>query len=232
MDRERQGGTRRTKKPDGEKQGGARLLVMLGIGAVLVAGTLVALGALAGGSREDLGGIPQNGTTLGDAGAPVTIQLYEDFQCPACGQFARETLPEVVDTYVRPGEAKLVSETLAFLGDDSVTAARAALAAGEQDRYWPFALLLFENQGAENSGYVTDEFLTDQAEEVEGLDVEQWQEDRSQSYEDELQAVGQRANEAGVNSTPSLLISGPDGERLLRGAVPIEEVERAVEEVR
>ena len=94
------------------------------------------------------------------------------------------------------------------------------------------ALLLFENQGAENSGYVTDEFLTEQAEEVEGLDVTRWQEAREKGYRDELGAVQRRAGEAGVDSTPSLVVSGPGGERLLRGAVPIEEVEAAVEEVR
>lgn len=205
---------------------------MLGVGAVLAAGLLVGLSALGGGGGEDLGGIPQDGTTLGDRDAPVTIQLYEDFQCPYCAQFARGTLPEVVDRYVRPGDAKLVSETMVFLGQDSVTAARAAFAAGEQDRYWQYALLLFENQGAENSGYVTDEFLTDQAEKIEGLDVGRWQEARGRGYEEELRAVQQRAGTAGVNSTPSIEVSGPGGERLLRGAVPIEEVERAVEAVR
>ena len=214
-----------------EGQNNARLLALLGIGAVLAAGLLVTLGALGERGGDDLGGIPQSGTTLGDASAPVTIRLYEDFQCPACAQFARGTLPGVIDRYVRPGDAKLVSETIAFLGQDSVTAARAALAAGEQDRYWQYALLLFENQGAENSGYVTDEFLTEQAEQVEGLDMERWQRDRQQSYEEELRAVEQSAGEAGVNSTPSLLVSGPNGETLLRGAVPIEEVERAVGEV-
>ncbi|WP_166175963.1 thioredoxin domain-containing protein [Rubrobacter tropicus] len=135
MRKERQDGARkRPGRPgnEGGRQNNTRLLVMLGIGAVLVAGLLVALSALGEGQQEDLGAIPQNGTTLGNADAPVTIRLYEDFQCPACGQFARETLPGVVDRYVRPGDAKLVSETLAFLGPDSVPAARAALAAGSR----------------------------------------------------------------------------------------------------
>ena len=214
------------------RQNSTRLLAMLGVGAVLAAGLLVGLGALGGDGGEGLGGIPQDGTTLGDRDAPVTIRLYEDFQCPYCAQFARGTLPEVVNRYVRPGDAKLVSETMVFLGRDSVTAARAALAAGEQDHYWQYALLLFENQGAENSGYATDEFLTEQAEQVEGLDVGQWQEARARDYEGELRAVQQRAGAAGINSTPTIQVSGPGDEMLLRGAVPIEEVERAVEAVR
>ena len=170
-------------------------------------------------------------TRLGSDDAPVTIQLYEDFQCPACGQFARETLPEVVERHVEPGDAKLVSQTLVFIGPDSVPAARAAFAAGRQDHYWQYAALLFENQGAENSGYVTDEFLTDLARQTEGLDVNEWNEARQSSFEKELRAAQQRAEEDGVNSTPSLVVSGPDGQVMLRGAVPAEDVDGAIQEV-
>jgi protein-disulfide isomerase len=210
-----------------------RLLIVLAASAVAVAGLMVLLSQLGGGggSQEAFAGVPQDGTRLGRGDAPVTILLYEDFQCPACGQFARETLPEVVERHVKPGDVKVISQTLAFLGPDSVPAARAALAAGKQDRYWQYAVLLFENQGAENSGYVTDEFLTDLAEETEGLDVNEWDEARQVGFEKELQTVQQMAGEDGVNSTPSLVVSGPNGEVTLRGAVPIEDVDRAVEEV-
>lgn len=216
------------------QKGNVRLVVILAAVAVVVAGLMVVLSQLegGGGSQETFADIPQDYTTLGREDAPVEIQLYEDFQCPACAQFARETLPELVERHVEPGEAKLVSETMAFLGPDSVATARAALAAGEQDRYWQYAYLLFENQGAENSGYATDEFLTNLAEETEGLDVEEWRAARDDaSVEEELAAVQERAAEAGVEATPTIVVSGPEGEETLRGAVPIEEVERAIEEV-
>jgi protein-disulfide isomerase len=215
-------------------KGNTRLLVILATVAGVVAGLMVILSQLGGGGDppEAFTGVPQDGTRLGREDAPVTVRLYEDFQCPACGQFARETLPEVVERHVEPGDAKLVSETLAFLGPDSVSTGRAAIAAGEQDRYWQYAALLFENQGAENSGYATEEFLRNLAEETEGLDVAEWDEARDAGFvEQELQAVQQRAGEAGINSTPTLVVSGPDGETTLRGAVPIEDVDRAVEEV-
>jgi protein-disulfide isomerase len=102
-----------------------RLLVYLSAAAVAVAGLMVVLSQLGGGGLQDaLAGVPQDGTRLGRDDAPVTIQLYEDFQCPACGQFARETLPEVVERHVEPGDVKLISETLVFIGPDSVPAAR------------------------------------------------------------------------------------------------------------
>ncbi len=217
------------------QKGTNRLVIGAVAVAILVAGLMVVLSQIdrAGSSQEAFADIPQDGTRLGNENAPVTIHLYEDFQCPACGIFARETLPDVVERYVEPGEVKIVSETLAFLGPDSVPAARAAIAAGGQDRYWQYAILFFENQGPENSGYVTDEFLTDLAEDVEGLNVERWNEARDDEFVDEeLRAAQQRASENGVQATPTLAVSGPGGERTLRGAVPIEEIEKAIEEVR
>lgn len=83
----------------------------------------------------------------GKSAAPVTVYLYEDFQCPFCGQFSRQTFPELVNRDVRDGKVRIVSEILVFLGPDSVEAAKAALAAAEQNRYWPYYSLLFENQG-------------------------------------------------------------------------------------
>ena len=196
------------------------LLALLVTVAIVVAALLVVLsqfGGGGGGSSEDVGefyaGIAQDGTTLGEEDAPVTMYLYEDFQCPFCGQFDREMFPDVVDDYVRDGEVKVVSETMAFLGPDSVTAARAAFAAGEQNRYWPYHTLLFENQGEENSGYVTDDFLRGLAEDTPGLDVHKWEDERAgNSFTQELGTVQAKAQAAGVNSTPTLIVKGPGGQ--------------------
>jgi len=196
------------------------LLALLVAVAIVVAAPLVVLsqlGGAGGGSGEDVGelysGIPQDGTTLGEKSAPVTVYLYEDFQCPFCGQFSREMFPRLVDDYVRDGEARLVSETLAFLGPDSVTAARAAFAAGEQNLYWPYYSLLYENQQAENSGSVTDEFLRGLAEETPGLDVGRWEQQRAgNSFTGQLADAKESARASGVDSTPTLIFEGPGGE--------------------
>jgi protein-disulfide isomerase len=122
------------------------LLALILAVAILVAALMVLLSQLGGAggssaSTEDVGklysGIPQNSTTLGKDDAPVTIYLYEDFQCPVCAQFSRKTFPEVVDRSVRGGEVKVVSEPLTFIGPDSVPAARAALAAGSKTATGP-----------------------------------------------------------------------------------------------
>ncbi len=220
--------------------GSPRTLLSLIVGlAIVVAALLIVLsqlGGSGGGSSEDVGklysGIPQNGTTLGSGDAPVTIYLYEDFQCPYCGQFSREMFPKLVDDYVKNGKAKLVSETLVFLGPDSVTAARAALAAGEQNRYWPYYSLLYAHQGQENSGYVTDDFLRNLAEKTPGLDVGKWDEQRKgNSFVQELQAVQARAQASGINSTPTLVFKGPGGQAKIDRLTSYDQISSAIDQV-
>ena len=220
--------------------GSPRILLASIVGvAILVAALLVVLsqlGGSGGGSGEDVGklysSIPQHGTTLGKSGAPVTIFLYEDFQCPVCGQFSRETFPEVVDRSVRNGEVKVVSEPLTFIGSDSVPAARAALAAGRQNRYWPYSSLLFENQQRENSGYVTDDFLRGLARKTPGLDTGEWSADLGKSALDqELRAAQAKAQSSEVDATPTVVVSGPGGQSKLVGLHPYSDISDAIDQV-
>jgi protein-disulfide isomerase len=235
---------RRKNRPS--QQGGVlsspRMLLVLIVALAIVVAALLAVLSQFGGPRgssdsgkevgELYSGIPQKGTTLGKGNAPVTIYLYEDFQCPVCGQFSRETFPEVVDRSVRGGEVKVVSEPLTFIGSDSVPAARAALAAGEQNRYWAYAQLLFENQGQENSGYVTDEFLKSQAENTPGLDVGAWSSDlKGSSVTQQLQAAQAKAQFAGVNATPTLIFSGPGGQTKLVGLPDYDQISQSIAQV-
>jgi protein-disulfide isomerase len=217
------------------------LALIVGV-AILVAALLAVLSQLGGAgggssaSSEDVGklysGIPENGTTLGKSSAPVTIYLYEDFQCPVCGQFSRETFPEVVDRDVRDGKVKVVSEPLTFIGSDSVPAAKAALAAAKQDRYWPYAQLLFENQKQENSGYVTTSFLKGLAKQTPGLDVSKWDAERKKSsLQSELNRSQAKASSEGVDSTPTLLFSGPGGQTKLVGLYEYDQISQAIDQV-
>ena len=217
------------------------LLAVLAGAAIVVAALLVVLsqfGSVGSGSpsKEDVGklysGISQEGTTLGENNAPVTVYLYEDFQCPYCGEFSRETFPELVNRDVRDGKVRVVSEVLVFLGPDSAEAARAALAAGEQNRYWPYYSLLFENQGEENSGYVTGDFLKSLAQKTPGLDVSRWNAERTgNSFNSELDAARSKARSNGVGSTPTLIVSGPGGQEKLEGVRNYDQISTAIDQV-
>jgi len=150
-----------------------------------------------------LAGIPQHGDTLGSPRAPVTLVEYADMQCPYCGEFARDTLPTLIRDYVRTGKVKIVFRGLEFVGPDSDTALRAVYAAGQQDRFWNYSHLMFENQGTENTGWVTEDLIKGVGEAVPGLDVEKMLAARgTQSVTDAIAVAGQHGQDDGVSHTP------------------------------
>jgi protein-disulfide isomerase len=151
-------------------------------------------------------GIAQNGVELGNQQAKVTLYEFADLQCPFCRQYTLGPFHQLVDKYVRSGKVKMVFRNLTFIGGDSVTAARAASAAGAQNRLWQFIDLFYENQGEENTGYVTDKFISDIATNA-GVDVAKLNNDVSAPFvEEELSTAQNEAQQFHINSTPSFLI--------------------------
>jgi protein-disulfide isomerase len=158
-------------------------------------------------------GIPQEGNVLGDPDAPVTIEQYVDLQCPFCKQFSEDGLPQVVDEYVKTGQAKLVLHTLTFIGADSERGARVAWAAADQNKMFQFVENFYANQGDENSGYADEAFLKRIAEGVEGLDAQAALDGRdSAKVTSSIQASQAAATKANVASTPSFLVGPSDGQ--------------------
>jgi protein-disulfide isomerase len=174
-------------------------------------------------------GIPQRGTTLGSASAPVHVTEFADLQCPFCRESALTQLPSIVEQYVRPGKVSLGFRSLAFIGPDSVRAARVAEAAGRQDRLWNFVDLMYRNQGRENTGYVTDAYLRRLAAAVPGLDA-----DRAFAARDgaavtkQLEAAQAQATKLGVNSTPTFLVQRGSSAKLVDAAGLQAAIEAAV----
>lgn len=153
-----------------------------------------------------LKGIPQSAITLGDPKAPVTLTEFADLQCPFCKQYTEQTFPTVVAKYVRTGKVKLVFRNYAFISGDSLIAARAAEAAGKQNKLWNFIDVFYNNQGEEKTGYVTDQFLRKIADGA-GVDADKMLADRKDPAVDTAIAEAQQvAQQAGVNSTPTFLI--------------------------
>jgi len=160
-----------------------------------------------------LDGIPQDGNALGNPDAPVVLTEFLDLQCPGCAAVGVITLPPIIERYVRTGKVRLVFETLAFVGPDSVEAAQMALAAAEQDKMFQFVELFVHNQEQPNTGYVTDESLRKIAQAVPGLDVEKAFDDRSsEAVEQRLADAREKAEEFGIEATPTFLI-GRAGEK-------------------
>jgi protein-disulfide isomerase len=206
-----------------------RRFVVIGavVAAVVVAAVVAALLLASGGDDEAtpggthlagadetralLRGIPQDDSAIGPPDAPVTLVEFADLQCPFCASWATDAFPDVVEEYVRPGKLRIEFRGLAFIGDDSEKALRAALAAGQQDRLWHVVELLYRNQGAENSGWVTDELL-DAVGRAAGLDVDAWHGAlKSAAVDGQLSAAERLARANAIQSTPSFLVGRTGG---------------------
>jgi protein-disulfide isomerase len=155
------------------------------------------------------------GRALGKPDAPVTLEVWSDYQCPACGQLAETVEPVLVRKYVTTGTLQIVIRDAAFQGgrsgasyDESVEAAAGARCALEQDLFWPFHNWLFANQVGENDGAFRDERLRAIAT-AAGLDVVAW--DACRATGEQQAAVRAETKDAlakGVNATPTMYLNG------------------------
>ena len=120
---------------------------------------------------------------------------------------ARLALPVLVRDYVRPGKLRIVFSGMHFVGPDSETALRTALAAAVQKRFWNVLELLYENQGTENTGWVTDALLRSIGDAVPGLNTQKMLDARHSAEVDRLLAEADAlVQRAGVSSTPTFAV--------------------------
>jgi len=156
----------------------------------------------------DLLGIPQNGRLLGSPTAKVMLIEYADPQCPACRLYSEDFFPTLVRQYVRPGKVKTEFRGFPFIGEDSVKGYRFLLAAAEQDKLWNLAEALYRNQGAENSGWVTDDLIRGLATQIPGLDVEKLFVDAERpDIVREADGAETAGTAAGLQGTPTFVIA-------------------------
>jgi protein-disulfide isomerase len=154
-------------------------------------------------------GIEQRGAALGSARAPVTLVEYADLQCPYCAQWARDTMPTLVEEYVRAGKLRVVFRGLTFIGPDSDRALRTAIAAGAENHLWDVVHGLYLNQGGENTGWVTDELAGEIAARA-GLDDALLERRWDDVVASAIERMAEAAQAAGVPRTPAFQV-GPTG---------------------
>jgi len=95
--------------------------------------------------------ISTNGSrSMGEQAAKVVVVEFSDYQCPFCGQFARDTFSKLVDGYVKTGKVRYVLRNfpLSQIHPQAAKASEAAECAGDQDKYWEMHDRLFTHQGA------------------------------------------------------------------------------------
>lgn len=159
--------------------------------------------------------------TLGDDGAPVEVVEYSDFRCPYCGQFARETKPELIERYVDTGVVRYVWRDLPYQGEAARQAALAARAAQEQGAFWEYHGELFATQDQAFS----EERLRSIASGLD-LDLDAFDEAlRTERHADVVAAGFDRGQELGLTGTPAFTVNG----EVIIGAQPLEVFVEAIE---
>jgi protein-disulfide isomerase len=186
--------------------------------------------------NAELKGLPQNGAVLGDPSAKAKLIEYGDLQCSTCQFYAENVLPGIISGPVRAGKAKIDFRPVEVIGPQSVPAAAAAEAAGKQGRFWSYIELFYANQGGENSGYVTDDFMTAVAKGAGVSNIAKWNQDRKAAG-GQLVAQNLRQFRAfGFSGTPSFTIQSGNGpEKAIPGqsgtsTVPPGQLEAAIKQ--
>jgi protein-disulfide isomerase len=170
----------------------------------------------------------------GDPDAPIKITEYSDYQCPYCARFVEQTEEQLVQTYVASGQVYFIFRSLGlFIGPESQAAAEAAYCAGDENKYWQYHDMLFANNTGENVGDYTTRKLQAFAEALE-LDMTAFNSCLdSGKYAERVTQDGVDGMEAGINATPSFLmtytVNGETKSKVIQGAQAFDAFQAEIE---
>lgn len=165
-------------------------------------------------------------TALGPVDAPVVLVEYADYRCPFCGLFSRDTLPPLVEKYVKSGDLRVEWRDLPVFGEQSTMAAVAGRAAGNQGKFWDFNKAVFAIAPERGHADLSRGRLVQIAKEAGVPDITQFEADLDST--DLQQAVATDAQEAaslGATGTPTFLVNDTP----LVGAQPLATFEEAIQ---
>lgn len=160
-----------------------------------------------------------NAPVLGNPDGDVTVVEFFDYNCPYC----RRAKPEIESLLEADPNVRLVYREWPILGEGSVVAARAALAAREQGLYEDFHWAMMGMNGrAEESSVLRI------AEDI-GLDIAQLLRDmEAREIDAHIQTSMRLAQALGITGTPSFVI----GDALVPGVVDADQLQTLVSDAR
>lgn len=174
--------------------------------------------------------VPNQGHLMGSDSAPVEVIEFADFECPACGDFATLTEPDMRARLVNTGRVRFRFMDFPLDGHRNTRAAHmAAWCAGDQGKFWEMHDAIF---GAQDrwSGYATQRplpVLEGLAQQV-GVNVDQYRQCmESRKFLGQIQSNYDEGLRRGVGSTPTFFI----GTRKVTGKIPYDELKRIVDEM-
>ena len=153
-----------------------------------------------------------------NAGLPLRINIFEDFQCPICKLF-EDPIGPYLTSLITEKKAEVVFHPLSFLGngqkdDESIAAANAAYCAVDEGKFLDFHKALYDVQSsAENSGFLNNKNLIAIGEKV-GISSQKFSDCvTSKSKLVNVAAAADSMTRYEVRGTPTTLINGKVWER-------------------
>ena len=207
----------KAKNPAGGKDNFTRNLVIavvVGVALIMLVPTILSkqtdtsAAIPASVSAEDGYGIVFNKELTG---VPF-IEIYEDFQCPACARF-ESIAGEYIEELITTKKAKVAFHTLSFLGGESQIAANAAACSADEGKFLQLHKTLFANQPSENSGAWTSSYFSTLG---LGLGISSPEYDKcisTNKYKGWVNNVAEEGSQRNINSTPTVLINGKEIDR-------------------
>ncbi|MFD6055565.1 DsbA family protein [Agromyces sp. NPDC060279] len=162
---------------------------------------------------------PDDPFAIGSVDAPIVLVEWADFRCPFCAVFTNDTMPVILDEYVDAGLVRYEFRDVAFFGDESVDAAVAARAAGEQGRFPEYLAALYA--AAPESGHpdMPREKLLGFAEAAGVPDLARFEADLDRpELRDAVTKSTADAQALGVSSVPFFVV----GTQAMAGAQPVD----------
>ena len=138
----------------------------------------------------------------------VTLEEFGDFQCSHCAQFAVTIGKQIKADFVDTGRIQFIFRHFPFIGTESFRAAEATECAADQDKFWEFHDIVFENWKGVNEGHFSDENLKLFA---SSLRLDRGAFDScfdSGKYRGKVEADLRRGKQLGVQGTPTLFLNG------------------------
>ncbi|MBL27158.1 MAG: hypothetical protein CMM50_06365 [Rhodospirillaceae bacterium] len=159
------------------------------------------------------------GPSAGNPDADVTMVEFFDYRCGYC----KKSLPTVVEMLEKDPNLRIVFKDYPILSPESKAAAKAAIAADKQGKYFEMHNALMASRGS-----FTDEQIMEIAAEV-GLDTDKLAADMNSPETEAILAENMAlAGELGINGTPTFIVH----DTLVPGAMDIETMKHVIEEAR
>ena len=164
---------------------------------------------------------------LGDPNAPITLIEFGDYQCHFCNVHFHNTEHRLLENYINTGKVKMIFKDFTIIGPDSVNAAHGAHCADDQEKFWQYHDILYNNWTGENNGWASSDNLLRFAQEI-GLDIDKWSDCMiDEKYSQIIVDSSKDARDLGITGTPAFFVIGPDNKiTKIIGAQPYENFEK------